>query len=225
MKKILLVDDDKNYLETLRIVLSKKYHVDSTTQGTDALKMCSDKEYDLVLTDLYMNEMNGDTFVSIAKSLFPRLNIVVLSGKASDEDQIRILESSTLDFIDKATAPEVILKRVDILIEMTSKLGNLKTILESKKEELELNTNTRNVVVRGREFKLTNKEYGLLHAFLTNKNKVLSREEIYAKVWNDKEKNNPNYRIIDLNVVKLRKRLGIKSIHSERGKGYIWEEI
>ncbi|WOO87046.1 response regulator transcription factor [Mollicutes bacterium LVI A0039] len=219
MKKILLVDDDSIYLDTLEKMLSAQYQVTSTVSARDAIKLLGNDTFDLVVTDLYMDEMTGLQLFDIIDSLFEGQPVLFVSGQASAEDQISALNSKALDIIDKSNKPEVVLTRINRTINNISS-GNIEV---SYQENIKLNLDTHTCQHNDIRVHLSNKEFKLLAYLLKNRNRILTRNEIYTNVWGI-ELRSTNLRIVDIHILKLRKKFNLTSINSERGVGYKWEE-
>ncbi len=224
MKKILLVDDDSKFLKGLTNLLKSRYEITSTTSPVKGLKMLvAGSKFDMIILDLYMEKIDGLTFIDLLEDTLEKYNILVLSGAATVDKQLEILDSIAIDFIDKAVPPEVLLKRIEKLLLKAELENTSNDILESKQERLIVDKSSRGVCVDGEPIPLQKKEYLLLKLLLSSKNKVLSREEIYEEIWGE-ELITSNLRIVDINILKLRKKLGINSIRAERGIGYVWQE-
>ncbi|MFV0498977.1 MAG: response regulator transcription factor [Bacilli bacterium] len=219
MSKILVIDDDKAFLQSIIDVLALRYEVTGTTSAKDGIKLCNRANYDLIIVDLYMDEMTGTTFAEIVHDMYSNQKIVILSGNASISDQLDVLDGCAVDFIGKDTPPEVLTKRIEKILEN----HNSNIELTSLKEKIVLNKSSRFVYKEDQKFHVSQKEFSLLELFLENKNEVISREDIYHSVWGE-ELHTTNIRIVDIYILKLRNKLNISSIYSERGVGYIWEE-
>ncbi len=219
MHKILLVDDDEKFLESLYKMLKFDYEVTKTVSAKDAVNLCGDNKYDLIIVDLYMDEMSGIVFSELVQSLFPPQRIVVLSGTTNVEDKISILEGDVLDYIDKSIEPELLLKRIELMLKKKDPVEKL----YSKREDITVDIKNRFVYKGGSRVHLPNKEFNLLVYLISNKNKVLDRESIYQYVWGETLYTS-NLRIVDIHVLKLRQKFDLKCLHSERGVGYIWED-
>lgn len=219
MCKILLVDDDEECLDLHYEILSSKYEVTKTKSPKEGVNLCNKNKYDLIITELNMEEMSGIVFSDLIQSLFLLPKVVILSGTKKVKDKIKILESNVLDYIDKAIEPEVLLKKVERLISKNEKTK----ILYSKKAALSVDVKNRIVYKNGKFIHLSGKEYNLLVYLLNNKNRILERHEIYDNVWK-KHLHTCNLRVVDIHILKLRKKLNLNTLHSERGVGYKWEE-
>ncbi len=222
MKKIMIVDDDASFLEAVKDLLSDKMEVVTTTNPKEGIVLASDNYYDLIIVDYYMPELSGGFFVELISSLSPLQKSVVISGCATVEDQLKILENENVDFIDKAVAPEIFARLIErkLSTENVNSVGSGKIF--SAQEEIELDTFYRTVKVRGERVSVTTKEFLLLNLFLKNKNVVLSRKEIAETVW--KGEDSPSSRSIDVLIVKLRKKINTALIVTKRGVGYVWRE-
>lgn len=219
MKKILLVDDDSIFLESLSKMLSTQYQITSTVSAREAIKIMGSNTFDLVITDLYMDEMTGLQLFDIIESLFEGQPIVFLSGLATDDEKLSVLNSRALDIIDKSNSPEIIVTRINRIINNIPN-GQIEI---SEKEDLKLNMDTRACFQHGKRVHLSNKEFKLLSYILKNRNRILDRKEIYLNVWGQ-DVETCNLRIVDIHILKLRKKFDLTCITSQRGVGYIWEE-
>lgn len=219
MFKILLVDDDEKYLNSLNRILSLQHDVMMTNSAKEGVNLCGENRFDLIIVDLYMEEMSGIVFSELIQSLFPPQKIVILSGTTSIQDKLEVLDCNILDYIDKSTEPEVLVKRVERILQKETPVNKL----YSKKADLVVDLESRMVHNDGEATRLPNKEFNLLAFFLSNKNVVLSREDIYEYLWG-KALYTSNLRIVDVHVLKLRQKFDLKCLHTERGVGYIWEE-
>ncbi len=222
MKKILIVDDDINYSSSLVKMFEKEYeitNVQDTKRGEIALK---EDDFDLVILDYFIGDDTGAAFYELCREYLSNKRVLVLSGAAQAKEIIDMLDKPVMDFIDKATPAEVIYKKVQRFMSDKSLLGE-STKLYSEKEELELDIETRVATVRKDIVKLTNKEFMILKMLLEAKDETLDREDIFIAVWGYVP-SYENLRLVDVNVLKVRKKLGVKSIFSERGVGYVWRE-
>lgn len=222
MLKILLVDDDPMFLESMEQLLGSDYEVTSTTNPKKGVVYASDNYYDLVIVDNCMPEITGETFVELVSQLSPLQKMIVVSGQASVDAKLNILKNNNVDFVDKSVEPEILLRRIERVInsEKTNTVGARK--IYSALEEIEVDAFYRTVTVKGESVYLTTKEFMLLSLFLTNKNHVLTREKIGEVVWNSSA--DQISRSIDVLVVKLRKKINTNLIVSKRGVGYVWRE-
>ncbi len=222
MKKILIVDDDKNYANSLSAMFEGIYDVlvvDNTKDGEQELL---NRDYDLVILDYYIGDVTGAAFYDLCVDQLSEKKVIVLSGGAGAKEMVDMLDKPVMDFMDKATPPEVIFKKIERFmngdnIELTSKKIN------SLKEGIELDIENRTALKNGEVVKLTNKEFLILKMLMESKNTVLDRDDIFEQIWGYVG-SYESLRLVDVNVLKVRKKLNIASIVSKRGVGYVWEE-
>ncbi len=222
MFKILIVDDNELLLESLELYLSKKgYTVATTTSAVKGLMLCSEEEWDLVLSDYYMDDMNGDTFLKLVNKLENKTRVAIFTGNANEEIELEVLNNFAVDFLHKTDNPEILLKRIENILEGT-KTANMKLV--AKDERLVMDLSNRTVVVNQIAIELSNTEFNILKLLLENKNKVLDREFIYSEIWMSKNKYLDETRVIDVHVLNLRRKLNVDNIITKKGIGYLWSE-
>lgn len=220
--KILVVDDDIQFIISVKKLLDGDYDITTTTDPKEGIVLASNNYYDLIIVDNYMPDITGEVFVELVTKLSPLQKIIVVSGMATVDVKLNVLKNDNVDFIDKETEPEIFLRRIERVLysEKEDTVGVRKVY--SAVEDIELDSFYRTVKVKGNEVSLTNKEYLLLNLFLTNKNHILSREKISEVVW--KSGVEPSNRSVDVLIVKLRKKIKTNLIVSKRGVGYLWRE-
>lgn len=221
MKKILIVDDDMYYLKTLEILFKDKYSVYATTSVVEALTLIKDIEFDLMIVDYHLNEMNGATFIDTVTKLFDNQNIVIISGIISDEEQV-VLDCKAIEFISKEIPAESLRVKIELILNrVIDTIGSISR-LECTNENITIYSKRRCLEKDGKEMKLSKTEFNVFYLFLTNKGKILSREFLYERAWKNNSKCS-NLRVVDSLVLTIRKKYGIKSISSKRGEGYVWK--
>lgn len=220
MKRVLLIDDDKNFLNELRELLKVNYEVDATISSKQGLMMCYSTHYDLVVVNYNTNDMEGLMFLELCELFNRGIEIVFTINTFDTEKILNLLNSSAIDCIAKTTSIKVIAKRIEKVI---MNINNEYTKLYSEKEKIVIDVDSRVVKKDGKKIELTNKEYLVLKFFIENKSVVLSREKIYEDIWN-MDSAYANIRTVDMHILKLRKKMKISSLISERGVGYIWNE-
>lgn len=223
MKKILVIDDDELYLESLVRLFENDYEVYTATSGKEGLVECSKGNYDLIIIDYYLGDINAEIFFDISNSLCNNINVLLLSGKAETDKVVRMLNKSVIDFIDKATPTEIFYTKVKRYLEGNNSSLGITDSLISSREGIELDNDARVIKKGAEKLKVTAKEFLILRYLMLNKNSVMSREDIFKEVWGYNGEIN-SLRLVDVNILKIRKKTGINSIFSERGVGYVWRE-
>ena len=195
MYKILVVDDDKEIVKAIEIYLGKEnYKIIKAYDGEQALEEIKKNEIQLVILDIMMPNKDGiETLEEIRKD--KNIPVIMLSAKSEDIDKINGLNVGADDYVTKPFNPVELIARVNALIRRYNKFGgenngNDSNIASSQKEEniimngeLIINDDLKQVIVDGKEVKLTPTEYNILKFLTKNKGKVFSIEEIYTNVW------------------------------------------
>lgn len=223
MYKILFVDDDQQYQSVITELLTLEgYDVTTSNNAINGLELFKNNNYDLILTDLKMNSIDGLQFLTIIRKIDPYAKVIIVTGSTNDIDEIKGLELKVDDYIKKPVSLEILLKRIDNVIRTEKQIVSQK-LLESGTEQLKVDLKSRKVMKVGQPISLTRKEFDILVLFLKNKNIVLDREEIIQKVWHTPLEY-VDTRTIDTHIKKLRAKLALTAIYSVRGIGYEWVE-
>lgn len=219
MKKILIVDDEENIRKVIREYLEfEGFLCFEASNGEEAIKMCKENSYDLIVLDIMMPKIDGFT---IAKEIRKKQSvpIIMLSARSEEYDKLYGFDVGIDDYVTKPFSPKELVARIK---------ANLKrnTIMNEEISYLGLKIDTlgHNVYVDDKKINLTNKEYELLLYLIKNKNIVLTREQILNNVWNMDYLGEE--RTIDTHIKTLRSLLGKYKtlIVTVRGVGYKFEE-
>ncbi len=227
--RILLVEDDKKYRFTMKeILMDEGYDVHSVEDPILALEVASKKQFDLLLSDLRMEPVDGIRLSKSLKKIYPRIKTLILTGEPDDETEIAALDTMIDGYLSKDKSSTVIIKYIQTLLKGEVYSSNESRQLISPKEGIIVEEKTHDVYKDEEKVSLTNKEYELLRLFLRHKNESLSREYIQNEIWGEQDEeideNSVNLRAIDVLVKRLRVKLSIYSIVSLRGFGYKWNE-
>lgn len=183
--KILVVDDDKEIVESISIFLKGEgYEVLKAYNGLDALEMLTENDVQLMLLDIMMPKLDGiKTLLKLRET--KNIPVILISAKSEDADKIFGLTAGADDYITKPFNLSELVARVKSQLRRYTSLGSI----ESHKEEitidgLTLNTERKTVTVDGEPVHLTPIEYRILELMCRNRGRVFSAEEIYERVWN-----------------------------------------
>lgn len=215
---ILLVEDDQSIQQFVKTILTEQGHTVRTTErGIEALTLISDISPDLVLLDLQLPDMQGESVCTEAKKLQPSLPIIMLTAKSSLSQKIEGLNMGADDYITKPFAAEELLARINARLRTTQNIDPIISI-----GDLELDTQKVEVRRAGKHIPLTPQEFRLLEYFMQNPGIVLTREMILNKIW--AYSFDVETRVVDVYVGYLRKKIDAdfepKLLHSVRGFGY-----
>lgn len=211
MYNILVVDDDKEIVGAIEIYLKKEgYHIIKAYDGEEAMQKLKENEIHLIILDIMMPKKDGlEALEEIRKD--KTIPVILLSAKAEDYDKIGGLNSGADDYITKPFNPLELIARVNSNLRRYVTLGALEGSSNNHKiyqtGELMINDETKQVIVYGKEVKLTATEYNILKFLLKNKGKVYSIPEIYENVW--KEEGFGAENIIAVHIRHIREKIEI----------------
>ncbi len=192
MYNILVVDDDKEIVNAIEIYLSKEgYHIIKAYDGMEAIQIVKNnkEEIHLILLDIMMPKLDGITTANLIRK-DKAIPIIMLSAKSEDYDKIAGLNNGADDYITKPFNPLELIARVNSQIRRYTSLGSIADKTQEEENiyhsgELIINDNTKQIIVEGKEVKLTPTEYNILKFLTKNKGIVYSIEQIYENVWEE----------------------------------------
>ncbi|RRJ25887.1 response regulator transcription factor [Lachnoanaerobaculum gingivalis] len=231
MNKALVVDDEKLIVKGIKFSLEQDgYEVDVAYDGSEALKMAKEKEYDIVLLDVMLPEMDGMEVCQAIRE-FSEMPIIMLTAKGTDMDKILGLEYGADDYITKPFNILEVKARIKAIIRRNSKKSKAaqknERIIEIS--DLKLDLDSRRVFEKDKELNLTAKEFDILELLTQNPDKVYSREKLLSIVWGNKLHEAGDVRTVDVHVRRLREKIEPnpsepKYIHTKWGVGYYFKE-
>ena len=223
--RILVVDDEEDLCEILKFNLEiEGYDVDTAFSAEDALKL-DISSYNLLLLDVMMGEISGFKLANMLRKneKTAKMPIIFLTAKDTDNDLLTGFNLGADDYISKPFSIRQVVARVKAVLRRTASKPLEQEPELLAYETLILDTKRIKASVNGEEVPLTKKEFEILKLLLENKGNVFSREEILSRIWKDEV-----YvldRTIDVNITRLRKKIGIygKNIVTRLGFGYCFE--
>ncbi len=225
-KKILIVEDEKDILQLVKLYLEKEgYRIVTASTGSEGLAQVRTEKPDLIVLDLMLPEIDG---LEICKRLrsapeTAMLPIIMLTAKAEESDTIIGLELGADDYVTKPFSPKTLVARVKALFRR----------LDRKQEDgparftygpLILDLTRHEVTVKGKEVPLTAKEFGLLEHLLRHPGRVLTRDVLLNAVWGYEYYGTT--RTVDVHVRRLKQKLPLldEAILSVKSLGYKLKE-
>ncbi len=179
MKTILVVDDDLHIGNMVEEVLIKEgYAVLRAYSGTEAVLLLSQKRPDLVLLDLMLPGLAGEDVLPKLKGI----PVIIVSAKVDVEHKVELLLGGAVDYITKPFHTKELLARIAVQLR-EDKVVPLKTVLAF--EEIKMNIEIHQVMVEGREVKLTRTEYAILKMLLQNINQVVTKSLLLDRIAED----------------------------------------
>lgn len=223
MNSILLVDDEKKICEFVKAYLDKEgYNVDVAYNGKECIYYLERKEYSLIILDRMLPDISGEEICKFVRCEYiePQIPIIMLTAKIEDEDRIEGFNLGCDDYICKPFNVKELILRVKAVLKRTKFIE--KEVLKFN-DEIEIDTASRSVKVRGKDVFLTNTEYKLLLIMASNPKRVFTREELLQNVVEDPcEKFD---RVIDSHIKNLRQKIeanskDFKIVKTVYGVGY-----
>ena len=225
-KKVLVVDDEKLIVKGIRFSLEQDgLEVECAYDGEEALRLATEHAYDKILLDLMLPKMDGFEVCQHIRE-FSDVPIVMLTAKGDDMDKILGLEYGADDYITKPFNILEVKARIKAIMRRTGakKAAPVKEqVIENG--DLKLDLDSRRLFILGREVNLTAREFELLELFVTNQNKVFSREKLLQLVWGADYPG--DVRTVDVHVRRLREKIETnpsepKYVHTKWGVGYYY---
>lgn len=216
MIRILVVDDEKPIANYIKLTLKQAgYWVDCAFDGMTALEKAEQINYDLILLDVMLPEIDG---FSLMEYLAPKeVPVIFLTAKGGVKDRVKGLRLGAEDYIVKPFDVMELQARVEVVLRRYKKTEEILHV-----QDIEVDTRSMQVTKGGTEIALTRKEYELLLLFMRNPNTALYRETIYERVWGGELEYGS--KTVDLHVQRLRKKLGLEGeLQAVNKVGYRFE--
>ena len=221
--RVLLVEDDLTAARGLTLMLKAAGAVvDHSDTGEEALELSRHYEYDIVLLDLILPDIEGFEVVRRMRAARNDTPVLVLSGLARPQAKVKVLGMRADDFIVKPFDRSELLARMQAVVRRCKGFSQPAVRIGA----LELNLDSREVSVDGRVVRLTGKEYAILELLVLRKGMVLTKEAFLNHLYGGMDE--PEMKIIDVFICKLRKKLtraGAENlIGTVWGRGYMIRE-
>ena len=198
--KIMVVDDDANICELLRLYLEKEgFDPVIAPNGVKALELFDSEKPDLILLDVMLPNADGFELMEYIRPL--GIPVIFLTARGSVDDRVRGLRMGAEDYIVKPFEVVELLARVDVVLRRYNKTDAVIEI-----GGLRIDTRAMQVWRGAEEISMTHKEYDLLLFFARNPGTALYRETIYEHVWGGEY--SYGSKTVDLHIQRLRKKVG-----------------
>ncbi len=220
--KVLIVEDEYNLADVVASRLKKeKYLVDIETDGEEGLYRALDGTYDLVILDVMLPHMNGFDVLKEIRESDSDIKVIMLTAKAELDDKLEGLSNGADDYVTKPFHVEELVARVNLQLRRNQK-GKNSDIMEIGNLQLHLKKSSISCMDTEESLEIGKKEFELLEYFMRNPNQIISKDQIYTKIWgidNEIESNN-----LEVYLSFIRKKLKLigsnVSIKANRGLGY-----
>lgn len=224
MEKILIVEDEEKLARFLELELMHEgYAVEKAFDGRTGLEMAERGSFDLILLDVMLPQLNGlELLRRLRRS--DETPVIMLTARDAVMDKVTGLDMGANDYITKPFEIEELLARIRAALRKRSPKAEVGEVLVSGK--LSLDPARYAVSWNGAPLSLTNREFELLRALMTNRGIVLSRERLLEQVWGYEYFGETN--VVDVYIRYLRQKIddafGVKLIHTVRGVGYVFRD-
>ena len=222
MYHILVVDDEENIRQLIKKYANYEgYKVTEASDGLEALEICGQCSFDLIVLDVMMPELDGFATLERLRRSSPRTPVLMLSARGEEYDRIRGFELGVDDYVVKPFSPKELMLRVAAILRRAGEHEDLREVYTV--EGITADFTGRRVLVDGAPVEMTPKEYDLFFYLVKNRNIALPREKLISDVWGYDFYGDE--RTLDTHIKLLRKSLGPYSgrIVTLRGVGYRFE--
>ena len=217
--RILLIEDESKVASFVkRGLVAERYAVDVATDGKQGLEFAMSFQYDLIILDLLLPEIDGNTVLKRIRAVDTKVQVLILTARDAVQDKVSNFEAGADDYLTKPFAFAELQVRVKALL----RRGPVNRASTVRLRDLELDRLSQQVKRAGKRIELTTKEYSLLEYLMSNAGRVLSRNMIVEHVWDESFDGLTN--VVDVYIRHLRKKVDdsheCKLIHTVRGVGY-----
>ncbi|MCK6599113.1 MAG: response regulator transcription factor [Bdellovibrionaceae bacterium] len=222
MKKILLIEDDKNLADSLEKYLSKEgFQIKIWSHLSEGFTILTLFSPDLIVLDWMLPDGQGVDFIRELRSIGVITPLILLTSRADLVDKVLGLESGANDYMTKPFEPRELVARIRTQLRTQNSFQKLTAVKESyllQEAEITMNTQTLEVLFQSQKKELTKIEFHLLKLFMENPNKVFPREALLNEVWG--YESYPTTRTVDNHILQLRQKFHPDFFETVRGIGY-----
>jgi len=218
---VLIVEDERSLAREIAAFLkSENFLCDIAFTGMDASEKIAVNLYDFVLLDLGLPDYNGLDLINEARKNGSEASFIIITARGAVEDKVKGLNLGADDYLAKPFALIELLSRINAVARRKFKV----TVQEITLGDFVMQTESRKLLCGDNEVDLTKKEYNLLYYLVLNKNKVLTRPQLYEHIWGNILDDQYDSNFIDVHIKNLRKKLNTHAptpwLETVRGVGY-----
>ncbi|MDP6390112.1 MAG: response regulator transcription factor [Alphaproteobacteria bacterium] len=219
--RILLVEDDATTAQSIEMMLkSENFVVDTTDLGEDGLEIGKIYDYDLIILDLMLPDIDGYEVLRRLRDARIDTPILILSGLSALDNKVKGLGFGADDYLTKPFEKRELIARIQAIIRRSK--GHAHSVIQTGRLTIDLETRT--VEVDAKPLHLTGKEYGVLELLSLRKGTTLTKEMFLNHLYGGMDE--PELKIIDVFICKLRKKLSQATgdenyIETVWGRGYV----
>ncbi len=223
--KILLVDDDPDILELLEYNLIREgFQIKTAENGQIAIEVAEEFLPDMILMDVMMPVMDGIEAGRIIKQKKNSRNtyLIYLTARTEEFSEIAAFEIGADDYITKPVKPRALISRIKAIFQRNSTILKTQENENLVMEDLIINRQNYSIAIKDINFTMPKKEFDLLLFFVSNPNKVYTRDEILINVWG--RGIHVTERTVDVHIRKIREKIGDDYIRTIKGVGYLFSK-
>ncbi len=219
--RVLVIEDDHTIGHAIeRMLKTNGMVVDHTDLGDDGLEMARIYDYDIILLDLMLPDMEGIEVLRRLRQARIETPVLILSGVSQPDSKVRSFGSGADDYLTKPFDRNELIARIHAIVRRSK--GHAHSVIDIGR--LSVNLASRTVSIDGKPVHLTTKEYGILELLSLRKGTTLTKEMFLNHLYGGLDE--PELKIIDVFICKLRKKLGTVSdgeqyIETVWGRGYM----
>jgi DNA-binding response OmpR family regulator len=221
--RILVIEDNRSLLESIKSILSNEFEVDGAENGEDGLFLALQNIYDLIVLDVMLPEMDGFEVIQHIREADIRTPVLFLTAKDSLEDRVKGLDFGGDDYLVKPFQAPELQARIRALLRRSGSLTRSQTI---RYKGIKLFGKEKEVMIDETPVRLTFKQYEMLEYIIQNKGAILTKEQLYDRVWGFDS--DTTIAIVEVFVHHLRKKMEPFGYHKDlqtvRGIGYMLKE-
>ena len=216
--KILLMEDDPVLSDILLDFLREKYHVDYAYNAQDVYTLLEKCKYDLFLFDINVTGQNGVELLQELREYSNQTPTIFITAYRDTKHLQKAFDAGAHDYIKKPFE----LEELDARIESTKRIFNIEASHDiSITNALRFNATTKEIITPTERISLGTKDTLLLSYFITNKNRLISNEELSQNIWDFNSL--PSDATLRSHIRTLRELIGKEKIRTVRGEGYVYE--
>ncbi len=210
--RVLVIEDDASTRQSIELMLRKEqWVVDSTNSGEDGIEIGKLYDYDIILLDLMLPDMDGLDVVKRLRSAKITTPVLILSGLLEPERKVRGFSLGADDYLTKPFDRAELTARIQAIVRRSK--GHATPVVRAG--ALEVNLEARTAAINATPLHLTGKEYGILELLALRKGTTLTKEQFLNHLYGGIDE--PELKIIDVFICKLRKKMA----HASEGENYI----
>jgi two-component system cell cycle response regulator CtrA len=223
--RVLLVEDDSNTAQSIALLLkSEGFICDTTDLGEDGLEIGKLYDYDIILLDLMLPDIDGYEVLRRLRAARVNTPILILSGLNEMDSKLKGLGFGADDYLTKPFDRRELIARIQAIVRRSK--GHSESVIKTGK--LAVNLDTRTVEIANQPLHLTGKEYSILELLALRKGTTLTKEMFLNHLYGGMDE--PELKIIDVFICKLRKKLsaatgGENYIETVWGRGYVLRDL